>query len=109
MKIIGSTFLPFKGFRAINLFGIVFARKECLPLSERVINHETIHSHQIKELWFVGFYVWYVCEWIVRLLYYRNLNKAYKAIGFEKEAFSNDADIHYLNGRKPYAFLSYIK
>ncbi|MGV8964472.1 MAG: hypothetical protein ACOH2V_13975 [Candidatus Saccharimonadaceae bacterium] len=109
MKIIGSTFLPFKGFTAINLFGIVFARKDCLPLSRRIINHETIHSHQIKDLWFVGFYIWYVCEWFVRLLYYRNLNKAYKSICFEKEAYDNDADIYYLESRKQFAFLNYIK
>lgn len=101
--------MPFKGFIAINLFGIVFVRKDSWPLSERTINHETIHWHQIKELWFVGFYIWYVCEWFVRMLYYRNLNKAYKSIGFEKEAFNNDINLGYLNCRKRFAFLNYIK
>lgn len=109
MKVIGSTFLPFKGFTAINLFGIVFARKEFLPLSKRIMNHEAIHHQQIKDLLFVGFYVWYVLEWLIRLLYLRNSREAYKAISFEKEAYENDADINYLGSRKQFAFLNYIK
>lgn len=109
MKIVGSKFLPLKGFSAINLFGIVVARRECLPLSKRILNHEAIHSQQIKELLYVGFYIWYVIEWIVRLLYIRNFKKAYKAISFEKEAFGNDGDTNYLECRKLFAFLNYMK
>ena len=109
MKVISSTFLPFKGFTAINLFGIIVVRKECFPISRRTINHEIIHSHQIKELFIVGFYVWYLTEWFLRLIYYRNLKKAYKTICFEKEAFSNDANFEYLRSRKQFAFISYLK
>ena len=109
MKILGSTILPFKGFSAINLFGIVVARKECLPLSKRILNHEAIHSRQIKELLFLGFYIWYVIEWLVRMLYLKNSKKAYKAISFEREAFENDLDTNYLNNRKRFLFLNYIK
>ena len=109
MKVISSTFLPFKGFTAINLFGIIVVRKECFPISRRTINHEIIHSHQIKELFIVGFYVWYLTEWFLRLIYYRNLKKAYKTICFEKEAFSHDANFEYLRSRKRFAFISYFK
>lgn len=109
MKVIRSQFLPLKGFTAINLFGFVFARRDCLPLTERILNHEAIHSRQIKELLFVGFYILYVLEWLIRLLYFRDSKKAYKAISFEKEAFENDANTNYLNNRKQFAFLSYIK
>ncbi len=109
MKVISSTFLPFKGFKAINLFGIIVVRKEYLPLTNRTINHEAIHTHQIKELLFVGFYVWYLTEWIVRLIYYRNLKKAYRAVCFEQEAFSHDNDLDYLHNRERFAFLRFIK
>ena len=109
MKVIGSTFLPFKGFTAINLFGIIVVRKEHLPLSRRIINHEAIHSHQIKELLFVGFYVWYLAEWILRLFYYRNFKRAYRAISFEQEAFFHDIDLDYLHNRERFAFLRFIK
>ena len=109
LKVIGSTFLPFKGFTAINLFGIIFVRKECLPLSQRIFNHEAIHSHQIKELLFVGFYVWYLTEWFLRLIYCRSFKKAYNAICFEKEAFNHDTNFEYLDSRKRFAFLRYLK
>lgn len=55
MKIIYNKLIPFKGFAAINLFGVLFARKECKPLSERTINHEAIHTAQMRELLYVGF------------------------------------------------------
>lgn len=109
MKVIASKFLPLKGFSAMNLFGIVVARKECMPLTEQTLHHEAIHSLQIKELLFVGFYLLYGLEWLARLLYSRNLKKAYHAISFEKEAFGNDANKNYLNSRKHFAFLKYIK
>ena len=109
MKVIRSSFIPVKGFTAINLFGIVFALRDCLPLTERILNHEAIHSRQINELLFVGFYTLYVLEWLVRLLYFRDSKKAYKAISFEKEAFENDSNTNYLNTRKQFAFLNYIK
>ena len=49
MKVIYNSLIPFKGFSAINLFGIVFARKEYKELSRRTLNHEAIHTAQMKE------------------------------------------------------------
>ena len=46
MKVISSTFLPFKGFTAINLFGIIVVHKKYLPIISRIINHKVIHSHK---------------------------------------------------------------
>ena len=87
MKITISYYIPLKGFIAINLFGLIVARKDGLPLSELILHHEAMHTKQIKELLYVGFYIWYIVEWLVRLLYIRNFRKAYNAISFEKEAF----------------------
>ena len=109
MKIISSYYIPFKGFTAINLFGVIVARKDGLPLSKLILHHEAIHSKQIRELLYVGFYIWYIIEWLVRLLYIRNLREAYKAISFEKEAFANQANESYLDDRRRYSFLKYIK
>ena len=49
MKVIYNKLIPFKPFAAINLFGFVFARKEYKPLYERTLNHERIHTEQMKE------------------------------------------------------------
>lgn len=108
LKIIYSKYLPFKGFRAINLFGVVFARKEHPALSRRIINHELIHTRQMLELMVIGFYVWYVIEWIIKWIIYKNRLEAYRNIGFEREAFDNDSNLDYLKYRKWYGFASYV-
>ena len=109
MRVIKSSLIPFKGFMAINIFGIIVARKDCLPLSNRTLNHEAIHSKQINELFYIGFYIWYIVEWLMKLLYIRNLREAYEAISFEKEAFANQANERYLDCRKAFSFFKYIK
>lgn len=54
MKIIYNSIIPFKGFAAINLFGILFVRKG-IKISEEMINHEAIHTSQMKEMLYVFF------------------------------------------------------
>ena len=109
MKIIYNEFIPFKNFIAINLFGILFVRKEYKDrgLGKNIINHEEIHTAQIKEMGYVFFYIWYAVEWIVRLcIDYRT---AYRNISFEKEAYSNEYNLHYLEGRRHYSWIKYLK
>ncbi|MDD2244620.1 MAG: hypothetical protein VB024_11105 [Dysgonamonadaceae bacterium] len=108
MLLIYTKHIPFKGFRAINLFGIVFARKEFFPLSKKVLYHESIHTCQIKEMLFVFFYVWYLLEWLIRLFIYKNGITAYRNISFEREAYENDKNKDYLNNRKSWMFLNYL-
>lgn len=43
MKLIYNNIIPFKGFKAINLFGLCFVRKG-MKMSEKDINHESIHT-----------------------------------------------------------------
>lgn len=100
MKIIYNKILPVKGYAAINLFGIVFARKEFKPLGEITINHEKIHTAQMRELLYIGFYVCYLAEWFVRLFMKGN---AYRNISFEREAYNNDVNLSYLKRRKWFA------
>lgn len=99
MKVIKNSLIPFKGFKAINLFGIIFVRRE-FSLTEVNINHEMIHTAQMKELLYVPFYVIYVLEWIVRLFMTGN---AYRNISFEKEARANEGNLSYLDVRRHFA------
>lgn len=103
MKIIYNKFIPFKGFLAINLFGVLFARHGS-TIGRYTINHEEIHTEQMKELGYIFFYIIYLIEWIYRLFQYRFNNKeAYRNISFEKEAYYNEYNLSYLASRKPYA------
>ena len=111
MRIVYNKVIPFKGFRAINLFGILFVRLNndgSRPtITERLINHESIHTAQMKELLYVPFYLLYFLEWIVRL--FVNHASAYRSISFEREAYYNEYYYTYLSHRKPFAWLNYIK
>lgn len=104
MRIIRNRFIPFKGFKCINLFGVLFARKDAV-IGERTLNHERVHTAQMKEMLYVGFYVWYFIEWLIRL--FGNGN-AYRNISFEREAFDNDDDLTYLKNRKRFAWWKYL-
>ena len=86
MLIIHNHILPFPGYRAINLFGIIFARGN-EPLSARTITHETIHTKQMLETLVIGFYIWYLLEFFIKLLICFNWDRAYRSISFEQEAY----------------------
>lgn len=107
MKIIRNKVIPFKGFKAINLFGVLFVRKEAV-LSEADINHEAIHTEQMKEMLYVGFYLWYAVEWLVRLVQHRDAHTAYRNVSFEREAYANQADLEYLQQRKRWSWTCYL-
>ena len=107
MKIIYNKIIPLKGFSAINIFGVVFARKEYGTLHWQTMNHELIHTAQMKELGYIPFYLLYFIEWVVRL--FINGKQAYRKISFEQEAYAYAGDTGYLPNRKKYAFLKYLK
>lgn len=108
MKIIQNKwinkYIPFTGFRACNIFGVLFVRGDG-KLSEKTLNHEAIHTAQWKELWYIGFLLWYVIEWLIRL----PRGNAYRNISFEREAYANDKNLTYLQTRERFAFIKYIK
>ncbi len=109
MKIIYNKHFPLKGYIAINICGLIFARSEYKPISDTDKHHELIHTRQIIELLFVFFYLWYGLEWLIRLIQYRNRKAAYKNISFEREAYINDHNKYYLKNRKLYSFIHYLK
>jgi len=104
MKIIYNNILPFPGFKAINLFGVLFVRKGC-TMRDTDLNHEAIHTAQMKEMLYVFFYLWYVIEWGLRLFKKGN---AYRNITFEQEAYNNQSYLMYLKERQSFAWLDYL-
>lgn len=124
-----NNYFPFGRYSSINICGILFTKRD--NVSEITINHEKIHSKQIFELLVIFFYLWYVIEWFIRFIpmrgfksYWQKSNKkglfklmyvlgeishnAYRKIGFEKEAYSNQFNFNYLNTRSKYKFIKYI-
>lgn len=107
MRIIHNKFLPLgKSYLAINLFGVIFAKGE---LNSVLRNHEYIHTLQQREMLFLFFYLWYVLEWIFRVIQYRSFNKGYYHISFEEEAYTNQRNLIYDQERHRFAWWKYLK
>ena len=73
-----------------------------------IINHERIHFQQQLEMFVIPFYIVYILEYVIKALYYFDIKKAYENISFEKEAYSNQLDLHYLGKRKRYNWIKLI-
>ena len=107
MKIVKNRIIPTRGFAYVNLFGVLFTRRE-RPISDIELNHEQIHTEQMMEMLFVFFYLWYVVEWLIRLLILRDSHKAYRAISFEREAYEHEGDLGYCDSRRHYSWCGLI-
>lgn len=130
MIVIKNKLIPFGDYTCINLFGILFTKKE---LSEEGVNHENIHSVQLLELIPIGviiilfidlfvdmslwwyllsictFYVFYCVEYLAIRLFHKKQEDAYFDVSFEEEAHINDKNLNYLKTRKRYSSFKYIK
>lgn len=108
-----NSWIPFKGFLAMLLYGVIMWRKEyeyylngvLSSFVKKTINHESIHKCQMKDFcpWLpIGgtiFYILYFIEWVLRL-FINGPSKAYKMISFEQEAYNHQDDLNYIPNRK---------
>lgn len=112
MKVVRSNIIPFKGFEAVNLFGVLFVRKDRVFESEAawqvMIMHESIHTKQMQELGYLPFYLLYALEWLVRWVACGDATRAYFNISFEREAYANQHKPGYAEWRSHYESLRYI-
>lgn len=135
---IAKIFTMIKGYSTVMLFGAVFT--EDSSVSERTIYHEQAHAVQYRTLFCAGlvlalivslftelswwsvslilipvmlFYVWYVIEYIIRLLLYRNHYRAYRNIVFEREAVALQFEYQKPEAERKYAtafsFMNFYK
>jgi hypothetical protein len=103
---------------AITLFFLVFSRGK---MDETTKRHETTHFQQTLETLIVGLIFLYLLDWLWGLIKYRKdwegqkttrgreytsaANKAYYHIRAEQEAYSNEADVNYLQNRKRWRWM----
>lgn len=71
--------------------------------------HEKIHLRQQLEMLVIFFFIWYGIEFSIRFLILKDRKKAYREISFEKEAYANERNLDYLEDRKWFNFLKYLK
>ena len=63
----------------------------------------------MKELGYIGYYLWYGIEYLIIRLFHKKQGDAYHDVSFEEEAYANDKDMTYLKNRKHYAWFKYLK
>ena len=73
--------------------------------NKTLINHETIHYHQMLETAFIGFYLIYAGHYLYLRAKGLGHFQAYKSICFEVEAYANQNKPKYLNKRKHFAWV----
>ena len=128
--------LLFPTYTAVTILYNSFFKKDKEDYSQDDINHECIHQVQQMEcsviglalglvlcglfnlsLWWIiilglgFFYIWYGIEYIIILCFakWNKQNERYHDVSFEEEAHNNDGDWDYLEDRKPFAWIKYIK
>lgn len=126
----------FPTYTAVTLLYNSFFKKDEEDYSMDDINHECIHQVQQMEcsviglvlglvlcglfnfsLWWVlilglgFFYIWYGIEYFIILCFAKwdKQNERYHDVSFEEEAHNNDKNLNYLEDRKPFAWIKYIK
>lgn len=108
MILIATKYLIPKGYAAIAIFPFILLREKSLKENVILINHERIHLCQQAELLVIPFYIWYITEYLIRLVMYRDAKRAYKSISFEREAYSNDTNLNYIYTRSFWNFAKFI-
>lgn len=109
MFLIVAKYLIPKGYRGMTLFPFVLVKYDFDKANETFLNHEKIHLRQQIEMLILPFFIWYVLEFFIRLIQYKNKDLAYRNISFEREAYTKETDLNYLKNRSFFKFLHYIK
>ncbi len=101
--------LPFLPAAGMAIFPFVFIKYAKLKNDRQIINHELIHLRQQIELLVIPFYIIYILDYLINLVRYRNHDRAYRNIVFEREAYRNDSDLMYLKKRRFYSWIKYFQ
>lgn len=108
MFLIVAKYLIPKGYRGIAVFPFILIKYDFDKSNGVFVNHEKIHLRQQLELLVIPFFVWYVLEYLIRLVQYQNMDLAYRNISFEREAYAKETELDYLKQRSFFQFLHYI-
>lgn len=108
MIVLVNKFLLAKGFKGVSLWPFVILKDKYFKNDLILLNHEKIHLRQQAELLLVGFYVWYLIEYVVRIIQFKNRYMAYRNISFEREAYRNELNMNYTKSRGFWRFLNYL-
>ena len=108
MFLIVSKYLISKKYRGFTFYPFIIIRNDFDKTDRVLINHEKIHIRQQLELLILPFYIWYFLDFLIKIIRYKDSNKAYRNIIFEREAYAKEKDLDYLKSRSFWKFLKYF-
>jgi hypothetical protein len=109
MFVLVFKYLTPKWVRGITIFPFIVLSHREDKQNKVLLNHEKIHIRQQIELLVLPFFLWYFMEYIIRFFQYRNWKEAYLNISFEREAYQNEKNLHYLKKRSFWSFIAFLK
>jgi hypothetical protein len=95
--------------QGMALFPFILLAKPELRHNPQLMRHERIHHRQQIELFILPFYIAYLGQYFYFRLKGYTHDRAYRALCFEREAFTQDTNPEYLRRRVPFSFLRYLK
>lgn len=109
MFVIVTKYLIPKGYNGLTLFPFVVVRTDSDKSNKVLVNHEKIHIKQQIQLLVLPFLIWYMIEFLFRLIQFKDKNRAYRNISFEREAYANERNLNYVKEMPFWSFLKYLK
>ncbi|MFD2146667.1 hypothetical protein [Mucilaginibacter antarcticus] len=98
--------IPYLNVDGMAIYPFILLKKADHRRDAVLIRHETIHLKQQQEMLVLPFYMVYLIIYLFNLFRFKNHDRAYKAIIFEREAYSNDREPGYVTNRPFWAFLN---
>jgi hypothetical protein len=108
MFIIIYKYLIPKNYSAIALFPFIVIKDGFDKKNSVLINHEKIHLRQQVELLILPFYLLYILDYFIKIIRYKDKNKAYRNIVFEREAYAHEKNSTYLDSRSFWGWMKYL-
>jgi len=108
MFLVVNKYLLRKRFVGITLWPFIIMKRADLKNDIVFINHERIHLRQQLEMLILPFFAWYILEYFIKVVYYKDGYVAYCNISFEREAYQNENDLDYLKKRSFWSFIKYL-
>lgn len=102
--ILVTRFVPYS---AMAVWPFILIKNKEMKQDTVLINHERIHHRQQLEMLIIPFYLVYFINYLYNLIKYRTHYKAYREIIFEREAYTMEEEMSYLNNRALWSFLRY--
>ena len=129
MITIYNKIIPFPGMKAMTVWPVLFIRSDYM--TEKDMRHEEIHGRQQVEMLPIAYvlaalmvlcgcgwwsllalplyFIVYGVLWLVWLIKTLNTKMAYRQNPLEREAYLFEGDPTYLERRRPFAWVTYLK